>query len=57
MLARSSRRFKIRLRVADLFEAAIDFRDRDLQPSVRDSTATPSLTAYSRGSTGDLYPP
>jgi hypothetical protein len=23
--------------VADLFEAAIDFRDRDLQPSVRDS--------------------
>ena len=26
MLARSSRRFKIRLRVADLFEAAIDFR-------------------------------
>jgi hypothetical protein len=24
MLARSSRRFKIRLRVADLFEAAID---------------------------------
>ena len=29
MLARSSRRFKIRLRVADLFEAAIDFRDRE----------------------------
>lgn len=54
MLAWSGSRLEIGLRLANLIEAAIDLRDRDFQPSVRDSSKP--LVEHGRSEASPSHP-